>query len=217
MTPHTERRQRTLRHHAPAAPSALDVQMEDPFLVPMASGSAPRPPHTRMLQIGRHQRNRLQPLPAFDPRFVPHGPVSHPQPQPQHAPPPPPPDPLPPHNHPLPVPLQAAQPAERQRRQYRRIGQGIMVHEPNQPRAPGLPMYLQHHNLGRINVKCQKCGALHWLGERSSSKGSKANPQFGICCLYGQVQLPATSQPPEHLLSLFTAQTAEGKAFRQHI
>ncbi|KIJ22471.1 hypothetical protein M422DRAFT_197125, partial [Sphaerobolus stellatus SS14] len=68
-----------------------------------------------------------------------------------------------------------------------------------------------------MNVKCQKCGALHWLDERSSSKGSKANPQFGICCLYGRVQLPATSQPPEHLLSLFTAQTAEGKAFRQHI
>ena len=37
------------------------------------------------------------------------------------------------------------------------------------------------HYLGKMNVKCGHCGALHWLDEQLS-KSSKWSPKFGMCC-----------------------------------
>ena len=231
MTPYTECRQHTLHHRAPVAPSALDANMGDPFLVPIASGSVTRPSHIQMLvppvppvqqpplqipmgsdsiallrqradeaatrlQVGRHQRNQLQPLPDFDPWFIPHGSVPHSQPQSQHALSPPPPDPLPPHNHPLPVPLQSAQPEQLRRRQYRRIGQGILVREPNQPWAPGLPMYIQYHNLGRMS----NVGSVeHYIGLMNLQVPKVAKP---VLSLVSAVSMVGCSYLPLHSLQM---------------
>src|ERR1700679_1099829 len=39
------------------------------------------------------------------------------------------------------------------------------------------------HDLGRMEHKCPKCGALHWLSERVQKSGSTdLHPLFGMCC-----------------------------------
>ena len=65
---------------------------------------------------------------------------------------------------------------------------------------------------------CQKCSALHWLGERVQKTGStNINPLFGMCCGDGTVQLPPLPPPPNTLGCLFSASTEEAKQFRENI
>jgi len=56
----------------------------------------------------------------------------------------------------------------------------------------------QRHDLGRMDVACSSCGALHWMVEKLSDS-SKRNPRFGTCCMDGKVQLPPLQPPPEPL------------------
>ncbi len=72
------------------------------------------------------------------------------------------------------------------------------------------------HDLGRMNVLCPDCDALHWEGERLSSS-SKSKPKFGICCMSGKVKLPACQDPPEPLRTLLTAPDSSSKRFRDLI
>ncbi|KAJ7586912.1 hypothetical protein C8J56DRAFT_1051206 [Mycena floridula] len=57
-------------------------------------------------------------------------------------------------------------------------------------------------NLGRMNIECSKCHALHWLCERLKSSSDR-NPHFGTCCLDGKVLLPPLEAPPQELKELF--------------
>ncbi len=68
------------------------------------------------------------------------------------------------------------------------------------------------HDLGRMNVSCPDCGALHREAERLSSS-SKSKPKFGICCMSGKVKLAAYQDPPEPLLTFLTAPDYFSKRF----
>jgi hypothetical protein len=72
------------------------------------------------------------------------------------------------------------------------------------------------HNLGRMDVKCPDCHALHWMSERLT-KSSKRNPKFGTCCLSGKISLPQLDPPPIELRNLLFGQDTDSKHFRQNI
>ncbi|TEB33585.1 hypothetical protein FA13DRAFT_1708350 [Coprinellus micaceus] len=72
------------------------------------------------------------------------------------------------------------------------------------------------HDLGRMNVRCPDCGALHWGAEKLSTS-TLARPKFGICCDSGQVRLPSLRPPPHPLYKLFTENMTQAKEFRENI
>ncbi|CAG8782976.1 15644_t:CDS:1, partial [Gigaspora rosea] len=72
------------------------------------------------------------------------------------------------------------------------------------------------HNLGRMNIDCIHCGALHWFDERLTSS-SRNHLKFGTCCSHGQVILPLLQDPPLLLRQLFEGQDDLSKEFRCNI
>jgi hypothetical protein len=57
-----------------------------------------------------------------------------------------------------------------------------------------------------MNVPCRKCGALHWIDERTSKSSINA-PEFTSCCKNGDVVLPAIQDPPLQLRELYQSTT----------
>jgi len=53
-----------------------------------------------------------------------------------------------------------------------------------QPFDPSWPI----HSLGKIDVPCPDCGALHWMAEKLTNS-SNTNPHFGMCCFQGKIKL----------------------------
>ncbi|EAU86521.2 transcriptional factor B3 [Coprinopsis cinerea okayama7 len=82
-------------------------------------------------------------------------------------------------------------------------------------RTQYLESKVPRHDLGRMDVPCPHCGALHWLIERTD--GSIGSPLFGTCCRKGRVRIPLLEQPPQPLQLLLTAQTLQAKAFRNDL
>ena len=74
----------------------------------------------------------------------------------------------------------------------------------------------QRHDLGRMDVPCENCGALHWMAERLS-KSTNRSPKFGKCCAEGKVQLPLLEEPPEPLHTLLNSDTPSAVTFRQNL
>ena len=72
------------------------------------------------------------------------------------------------------------------------------------------------HDLGRMEVKCQSCGALHWMDEKLSDS-SINNPVFGMCCDSGKVEVPMLRDPPPTLKSFLENNDQQGKNFRENI
>lgn len=72
------------------------------------------------------------------------------------------------------------------------------------------------HSLGRMDIACTHCGALHWLAEATSDSTAR-NPRFGMCCNHGKVVLPELPQPPQQLKRLLVAADAQATEFRSHI
>lgn len=65
---------------------------------------------------------------------------------------------------------------------------------------------------------CTKCGALHWLMERTTATGSSnSRPLFSMCCGNGNVQLPAIAPPPVQLAHFFSESTQQAQRFRDNI
>ncbi len=75
---------------------------------------------------------------------------------------------------------------------------------------------VERHDLGRMNVPCRHCGALHWMAERLAAS-SDSNPLFGLCCNSGAVYLPPQPDPPPAIRDLFTGRDAAAKEFRENI
>ena len=136
-----------------------------------------------------------EPLPPPSP-----SPPSPPQPQPAvdppHQPifPPPPPSPVPPPPPPPPPHLLPAVP-------------------------PPLPLARQPfnqnwtvHYLGKMDVACPDCGALHWMSEQLVN-----SPKFGMCCYSGKIKIPKLDDPPPELLHLLSGQEDICKKFRDRI
>ncbi|XP_026439106.1 uncharacterized protein LOC113337724 isoform X3 [Papaver somniferum] len=72
------------------------------------------------------------------------------------------------------------------------------------------------HFLGQMDVKCQHCGALHWMAEKHTNS-FLINPKFGSCCLQGKVCLPSLCEPPAAIRELFDGTDAESISFRKYI
>jgi hypothetical protein len=72
------------------------------------------------------------------------------------------------------------------------------------------------HDLGRMDVPCQHCGALHWFAEKTVKSPARA-PKFGMCCDHGKVRLPPLREPPEALRALYTGNDPQAQEFRNNI
>jgi len=72
------------------------------------------------------------------------------------------------------------------------------------------------HDLGRMNIECPFCKALHWLEERVSSSTIR-HPEFERCCQHGKVKLDPLRVPPLALYNLFVDDTRAGREFRKNI
>jgi hypothetical protein len=72
------------------------------------------------------------------------------------------------------------------------------------------------HYLGKMDVVCSDCHALHWRSEKLV-KSSEINPKFGMCCLSGKIKLPKLDNVPPELFDLLSRQDHIGKKFREHI
>ncbi|RXW11836.1 hypothetical protein EST38_g14019 [Candolleomyces aberdarensis] len=72
------------------------------------------------------------------------------------------------------------------------------------------------HELGRMNIQCPDCRALHWLDEKLSSSSARS-PKFGLCCDSGQVRLPRLEDPPPALRDLFTGEDRQALEFQANV
>ncbi|KAH7865614.1 hypothetical protein Vadar_008921 [Vaccinium darrowii] len=71
------------------------------------------------------------------------------------------------------------------------------------------------HFLGKMDVPCNDCKALHWMDERLT-KSSKKHPLFGKCCLEGKIKLPNLNTPPPILQALYDGNDDQSKSFRRY-
>jgi hypothetical protein len=74
----------------------------------------------------------------------------------------------------------------------------------------------RRHDLGRMDIECHECGALHWMAERISTS-SKRSPKFGMCCNHGRVKLQALPEPPQPLRSFLMDGDIQAREFRENI
>ena len=58
------------------------------------------------------------------------------------------------------------------------------------------------HYLGRMDVECPYCSALHWMDEKLV-RSSMTNPLFGTCCLQGKINIPLLKTPIPQLQQLY--------------
>ncbi|KAJ7193496.1 hypothetical protein B0H12DRAFT_992595, partial [Mycena haematopus] len=72
------------------------------------------------------------------------------------------------------------------------------------------------HDLGRMDVSCEHCGALHWNAEKIVNS-PVGRPQFGMCCDHGKVVIPKLKEPPEPLKQLFVGDDTQSKEFLKNI
>ena len=72
------------------------------------------------------------------------------------------------------------------------------------------------HDMGKMDVPCPDCGALHWISEKLSVS-SQIHPKFGMCCFKGKIRLPKIEAPPAELLSYLRGQDSISKEFRDNI
>lgn len=71
------------------------------------------------------------------------------------------------------------------------------------------------HSLGKMDVLCPFCSALHWMDEKLV-KSSPNRPLFGTCCSKGKVKLPLLITPPSLLQALYDGNDDKSKSFRRY-
>ncbi|KDQ32681.1 hypothetical protein PLEOSDRAFT_153646 [Pleurotus ostreatus PC15] len=135
---------------------------------------------------------------------------------PRQNPPPPPPNP------PLPLPLDPppllqpppppTPPLARPQRQQGRRNRIAQLPKARQPFSAQWPV----HYLGKMDLECQHCHALHWKDERLTSS-TRNSPQFGMCCYQGKIQLASLEAPPLELDNLLRDNSPASKEFRENI
>src|SRR5258705_13575435 len=84
----------------------------------------------------------------------------------------------------------------------------VRIPAARRPFDPSWPV----HSLGKMDVLCPDCGALHWMAEKLT-KSSNTRPRFGICCFQGKIKLAQLHNLPPELNALFRDQTPPAKAF----
>ena len=74
----------------------------------------------------------------------------------------------------------------------------------------------QVHSLGRMDIECLFCHALHWQAEELTAS-SNNHHIFGMCCYQGKINLPILQPIPDDLLRLFNGEDARSLAFHKLI
>ena len=94
---------------------------------------------------------------------------------------------------------------------------------PDPPSAEPLPLAYQPfncnwsvHYMGKIDLVCSHCGALHWMSEKLFHF-SQRTPTFGMCCYSAKIKLPKLDDPPPDLFTLLSDQDDVSKKFHDHI
>ncbi|KAK4519555.1 uncharacterized protein ATC70_009791 [Mucor velutinosus] len=98
--------------------------------------------------------------------------------------------------------------------------QRAALRPPRAPRAPAAFISelrrMQPHYLGRMDVVCDGCGALHWDAARTTGQ-ARSNNLFYSCCKKGKAILPLLQDPPEPLNSLINGSHPRSSHFLKHI
>ena len=71
------------------------------------------------------------------------------------------------------------------------------------------------HDLGRMNVVCSGCNALHWAAEKPKWSATRAAGSFESCCKRGDAIVEKLQPLPEPLNTLMTGGDAQSKRFRE--
>ena len=95
-----------------------------------------------------------------------------------------------------------------------------MAGQQRQHRAPLLFRCQQarwtSHDLGRLDIRCTGCNALHWTAESSASRRPRGGEaSFESCCKQGKVQIELMRPVPEPLNVLMTGGDTQARAFRE--
>lgn len=77
-----------------------------------------------------------------------------------------------------------------------------------------IPAYL---DVGNPLYICSHCKARLWFEERAVKENMSNNPEFSLCCMKGQVELPILKEPPPLLLSLICGEDPRSNNFRDNI
>ena len=72
------------------------------------------------------------------------------------------------------------------------------------------------HSLGKMDIPCSACGALHWMAEKLTNS-SNTNSCFGMCYFQGKIKLAYLHNLPPELDNLFRGQHPHAKEFRDNI
>ena len=72
------------------------------------------------------------------------------------------------------------------------------------------------HSLRPMILQCPYCQALHFNDEKLS-RSTLNEPRFGMCCLTGQIQLPAFPAAPQDLRNLFDGTDIHSLEFKTNI
>src|SRR5271154_6043669 len=75
---------------------------------------------------------------------------------------------------------------------------------------------MDRHSLGPMAFQCPSCHALHFSCEKLTTS-TRNNLKFGLCCLSGQIQLPAFPPAPRDLKSLFDGTSPHTLEFKTNI
>jgi hypothetical protein len=67
-----------------------------------------------------------------------------------------------------------------------------------------------------MDIVCEKCGALAWIGEIDKSSNSAAMG-ISICCMKGKVSIPYLKKPPTLLWNLINGYDQRSAHFRKYI
>jgi len=72
------------------------------------------------------------------------------------------------------------------------------------------------HDLGRVDIRCTGCNALHWTAESSASRKPRGGEaSFESCCKQGKVQIEQMRPLPEPLNALMSGGDTQAGAFRE--
>jgi len=72
------------------------------------------------------------------------------------------------------------------------------------------------HDLGRLDIRCSGCNAMHWTAESSASRRPKGGEaSLESCCKQGKVQIELMRPLPEPLNALMSGGDTQPRAFRE--
>lgn len=75
---------------------------------------------------------------------------------------------------------------------------------------------LSRHRLGRTDVVCKHCGALHWSQERIKSSAA-SRPEFGMRYNHGSGAISLLPDPADLVRFLLSTNTPEGRDYWENI